>query len=182
MIAHHSSHDDKISVAVHEAGHAVAAIRLGVAVRYATIAPRDGGGAVVLRPLRTGFPAQAAIAISCAGLVAQDVAGVDGRWVIVDGAEADVTSIRQYARSWHAACDDATVLGLIAMSWAMAFDLVVANYGAVLAVADRLMSSRSALSGPEIREIVDDAPAVAPTSVPSDGRDFWVPGYSGLRN
>lgn len=174
---------DQISVAVHEAGHAVVALLTGVAVRYATIAPRDGGGMVVLRPRRSGFPAQESIAISCAGLIAQDVAGTDERWRIAEASHAgDITDIRADARAWHAASDGVTVLDLIARSWAMAFDLVVDNYGAVIAVAERLLSSRKALTGPEIRASINGASAVRPDSVPADGRSFWIPTYSGMRN
>lgn len=177
---------DKISVAVHEAGHAVVAVLTGCAVRYATLAPRGAAGAVVLRPRRTGFPRQETIAVSCAGLIAEDMVGVDDRWDITyasDGdGDGDIAAIRDDARAWHAASDGATVLDLAARSWAMAFDLIVHNYGAVLAVAEALLSSRRALTGRQIRVRINGAPAVRPEAVPDDGRTFWVPEYSVLRN
>jgi hypothetical protein len=174
---------DGFSYAVHEAGHAVVAILTGIAVRYATIAPRGGGGVVVLRPRRRDFPAQESIAISCAGMIAEDVAGTDERWDIAEASQGgDITNIRDDARAWHAASGAATVLGLCERSWAMAFDLVVDNYGAVLAVAEQLLTSCKALTGPEIRACINNAPTVRPTSVPADGRAFWIPSYSSLRN
>lgn len=174
---------DQISVAVHEAGHAVVATLTSIAVRYATLASRDGWGVVVIRPRRTGFPAQESIAVSCAGLIAQDVAGTDHRGNIVEMSDdGDITHIRTYARAWHAASDGVTVLDLITRSWAMAFDLVVNNYGAVLAVAERLLTSSRALTGPEIRTCINAASTVRPDSVAADGHTFWVPDYSSLRN
>lgn len=174
---------DRISVAVHEAGHAVVATLTGIAVRYATLAARDGGGVVVPHPRRGGFPAQEMIAITCAGLIAEDVAGTAERWDIAEASHAgDITSIRADARAWHAASDGVTVLDLAARSWEMAFDLVVDNYGAVLAVAEQLLSSRKALTGSQIRACVNSATTIRPNLVPADGRTFWIPSYSGLRN
>lgn len=174
----------QVSAAVHEAGHAVVATLTGIAVRYATLAPRTGGGAVVLRPRRAGFPAQDSVAISCAGIIAQDVAGTDERWDIAEMSGAgDIRNIRDDAQLWHAAASDgATVLDLINRSWVMAFDLIIDNYGAVLAVAERLLLSNKALTGPEIRACINGAPTVQPDDVPADGRTFWIPRYSTLRN
>ncbi|MFI9553137.1 M50 family metallopeptidase [Nonomuraea endophytica] len=173
----------QISVAIHEAGHAVVASLTGITVRYATLASRDGGGIVVLRPRRTGFPAQESIAISCAGMIAQDVAGTDERWDIAEMSDAgDIRHIRADARAWHAASDGVTVLDLITRSWAMAFDLVLDNYGAVLAVAERLLLSSKALTGPEIRACINGAPTIRPHPVPADGHTFWIPRYSSLRS
>ena len=174
---------DQASIAIHEAGHAVTAICFGFGVRYATIAPRNGGGVVVLNPRRRGFPAQATIASCCAGMISQDVSGVDERWNIVEDSQADdITNIRAYARAWHAASDGVTVLDLITRSWEVAYDLIVDHYGAVLAVAQQLLSSRRALTGHEIRSCFNGAPVVRPDPVPADGRTFWVPAYSRLRN
>jgi len=173
---------DKESIAIHEAGHAVVATITGITVRYATLAPRDGGGMVVLRPRRTGFPARESIAISCAGMIAQDVAGEE-RWFIVEESDpGDVANIRDDARRWHAASEGVTVLDLITQAWEVAYDLIVNHYGAVLAVAERLMTSRTALTGPEIRTCIDTAPAESPSSLTPGGRTFWVPEYSSLRN
>ncbi|MEV4212557.1 M50 family metallopeptidase [Micromonospora sp. NPDC049662] len=174
---------DRISTAVHEAGHAVVATLTGIAVRYATLAPRDGVGVVVLRPRRGGFPALESIAISCAGLIAEDVAGTDERWGIAEASQdGDVTNIRAAARDWHAASDGVTVLDLIARSWELAFDLVLNHYGAVLAVAEHLLSSRRALTGPQIRGCISSAPTMRPESVPADAHAFWIPNYVSLRN
>ncbi len=172
-----------VSFAVHEAGHAVVATLTGLAVRYATLAARGGGALVVLRGRRSGFPPKESIAVSCAGMIAQDIAGTDERWDIAQDSHAgDVTDIRADARAWHAKIGDATVQAIIEQSWALAFDVVVDNYGAVLAVAERLLDSRKALTGPEIRACVNAAPTARPDQVPADGRTFWLPDHSSLRN
>jgi hypothetical protein len=176
---------DRIDTAVHEAGHAVTAILAGFSVRYATLHPRnrDYAGMVVLHDRRR-WPRQESLAISCAGMIAQDVAGTDERRSITElSDQGDILAIREYARRWHASTDDgATVLDLIARSWELAFDLVVENYGAVIAVAERLLTSRRAVTGTQIHTCMASAPTIRPDEVPTDARQFWVPDYSALRS
>lgn len=174
----------RLQTAVHEAGHAVVATLTGFSVEYATIAARRAAGAVMLRPRRR-WPHHETVAISCAGMVAEDVVDTGDRWEIVEASHSgDVTEIRDGARRWHATRpDDSTVLGLIGEAWATAYDLVTGHYGAVLDVTARLLTSRKTLTGREIKTLIAAAPTVTPPPpLTDDGRTFWVPPYTSLRS
>jgi hypothetical protein len=172
----------RVATAVHEAGHAVVATLAGLSIRYVSIAALGGGGVTVVRDRRT-FPMLEMTAVLCAGMAAEDITGVEDRWEIVDSsASGDVKNIREACREWHAGADGVTVLDLAARSWALAFDMVVENYGAVLAVAERLHAGRKALTGPEVRACIAGASTMRPEVLAEDGRTFWVPAYSALRN
>jgi hypothetical protein len=70
----------------------------------------------------------------------------------------------------------ASVQAIAKLAWAEAHRDLVTHYGAVLAVAERLLNSRRTLAGPEIRDIVASAP---PADAPRAGcaADFWPPWF-----
>jgi hypothetical protein len=178
------AHERQI-LAVHEAGHAVVMIRTGLSVRYATLAARDTGGAVVHGALPANLWWRNWLAISAAGAIAE-LAVNDNRDDIVDASREDLTELREDARRvWRLAQTrprhpeivdlprGATVLAIAELGWAHAHDLVVAHFAEIQAVAAALLASRRALTGRRIREIADAAAGPASPGLPSDAGEFW---------
>lgn len=168
------------ATAVHEAAHGVVGVLRDLPVRYATIRARDGGGLLQMNQRRRGSPSRDLIALLAAGAIGEDVAGVC-RWDAADSAYDDVRYLRDVAWDWfRAEPDGPTVLDLIANSWAMAHDLIVDNWGAIVAVAVRLVTDRRAVTAAEIRRTITAADRrVCPDPVDHDDdlrdpRTFWV--------
>lgn len=172
----------QVSLALHEAAHAVVAIQTGISVRYATVAARSGGGRVVLRNRRSGWPWMGTLATFAAGAIVEDVADRANRYAIADDSADDIEAIRAIARQWcRERSDAATVLDLVTRAWATAFNLVIEHYGAILAVAEQLLVDRSAVTGVQVRQHVATAGQVRPESIHDDAHTLWITRYSHLR-
>ena len=63
------------------------------------------------------------------------------------------------------------------VAWADTFRRVVADYGAILAVADALLRSRRALTGSVIRGLVEGAATVEPPPHAHFAETFWPPRF-----
>jgi hypothetical protein len=178
---------DRSRVAHHEAAHAVVATLRGIPVRYTTIRPRRAGwaGGTCVRHSKTETW-ESYGALLAAGPIADDIYG-ERRPDLAQG-DGDVDYLRTMARQVRQetragrppigakVARTASVQTIAKLAWAEAYRDVTANYGAVLAVADRLLSSRHTLAGPEIRDIVASAaPADAPRA--SWAADFWPPWF-----
>ena len=66
----------------------------------------------------------------------------------------------------------ATVRAIAALAWREAHEDLAAHYGAVLAVAERLLGSRATVTGREIRSLLEAAPPAHRGHVEL-ARDFW---------
>jgi hypothetical protein len=171
----------------HEAAHAVIATLHGIPVRYTTIRPRrrDYGGVTVVRH-RADETWQAYGALLCAGPIADDIYGT--RRPDLARGVGDLAHLRTMARQVRqetragrppagvTVTRTASVQAIARIAWAQAHRDLVANYGAVLAVAERLLACRRTLAGPELRDIVASAP---PAEMPRAiwAADFWPPWF-----
>jgi hypothetical protein len=178
---------ERARVAHHEAAHAVVATVRGIAVRYTTTRPRRAGwgGATCVRHSKAETW-EAYGALLAAGPIADDLYG-ERRPDLAQG-DGDLDYLRTMARQVRQetragrppigakVAQTASVQTIAKFAWAEAYRDLIANYGAVLAVADRLLSSRHTLAGPEIRDIVASA---APVGAPRAGwaADFWPPWF-----
>lgn len=178
-------------VAVHEAGHAVLAVRSGWPVRYVTLASRTPGSVahVTFPDYEVDVDTWDEMAVSAGGPIAHDLrTGCRDRPPIVRGATddlADFTLLREAARFHRAAvlagappehglARRATVQQIAAAAWTDAAHRVAADYGAVLAVAEALLQSPRALTGPQIRALIDATPTVAlPPQTVQQAARFW---------
>lgn len=175
------------ATALHEAAHGVVGLARNLPVRYATVRARHGGGAVNMNyRSKGGYPSRDMIAILAAGAIVEDLAGVD-RWEAGDTASSDLRCLRDVAWDWFRARPDGpTVLELIAGSWALAYDLIVANWGAIGAIAVQLIESPRAVTAREMTHLMDTADTVKPEDalgrpLPVDARTFWLKDYTLLR-
>lgn len=179
---------DGAHVAHHEAAHAVVATLRGIPVRYATIRPRSAGhaGMTVLRHPKKDGPWEGYGAVLAAGPIADDIyTGITARPHLARQHEAGdldylrlaARQVRQETRAKRPPTGvevprTASVRAIAALAWREAHDDLVAHYGAVLAVAERLLSSRATVTGGEIRSLIDEAPAADPRRA-EQARDFW---------
>ncbi len=171
--------------AVHEAGHAVVAALAGFPISYVTIRAKwPAGGKIQYRNRRSApYTRPNLMRVACAGAIAEDLAAINHRADVMDGALTDLQHLRDMARKeWHQGHQPGhTVVDVARDAWAQAFDLVMGNAGAVAAVTQALLASPRALTGAQIRDLVPNAPDLTPDAVPDDARDFWPISYSRLR-
>lgn len=172
-------------VAVHEAGHAVVSLRCDMPFRYVTLASRNAFGTVKPRQRRRGYECHQIMPTFAAGAVAQDIAtGCRDRLTGVRAARLDFEEVRHCARLVRDAQrrgeptgmnlpPRATVRKVAEVAWVEAYRIVTADYGAVLAVADALLSSRRALTGNDVRRVVDAAGKVEPPPCAGLAEKFW---------
>lgn len=172
-------------VAIHEAGHAVVSVRLDVPFRYVTLQARGAVGRVKARQRKSGCECWRIAAAAAAGPLVQDIAtGCRNRPGVLPGARLDFAEVRDCARLiWQAARRGeptgmdlprrATVRKIAEVAWVEAHRIVAADYGAVLAVAEALLRSPRALTGAEVRRLVDGAHRVEPPAVATLAGDFW---------
>ena len=179
---------NKAHTAHHEAAHAVVATLRGIPVRYTSIRPRRRGyaGVTVLRHPKTEGPWQDYGAVLAAGPIADDLfTGIGARPTLALRHEkGDLGYLRLAARQVRKetrakrpppgvqVAPTATVRSIAVIAWREAHHTLVGHYGAVLAVAERLLSSRATVTGAEVRDLIAAAPQVEPSR--SDlALDFW---------
>ncbi len=179
----------KARTAHHEAAHAVVATVRGISVRYTTLRPRAAGwgGLTNLRHPKTDGPWEFYGAVLAAGPIADDIhTGITCRPELARPV-GDLAYLRQAAREVRqetrerrpptgvAVPRTATVRAIAEIAWREAHDVLSANYGAVLAIAERLHAAGT-LTGAEVRHLVDTAePVTMPYGEVS--RKFWPPWF-----
>ncbi|HEV2927969.1 MAG TPA: hypothetical protein VGW74_04690 [Propionibacteriaceae bacterium] len=90
---------ERRATAWHEAGHAVAATALGLAVRYVTLRSRNGGGQTTYREtLPPAWGWRAAGAVHLAGMAGEQLLHTD-RAVLIHGGYYDLRNARLVARA-----------------------------------------------------------------------------------
>jgi len=143
---------DRRLTAVHEAGHAIAALYLGVHVLAGLAWNRSTG---MVEHAGSDDPVEA-IVISLAGYAAGEVLGVRGpgpEWPTARQLADDPG--RDNVRAWRGAVALAGSAGaaeLFGKCYAVALKLVALHWPGVLRIAD-LFESRDAALGHEIREV-----------------------------
>lgn len=176
-------------VAIHEAGHVVVGQRHGIPMRYVTLTPRPGRSRGHVKPVQSrsadGYHCHHIMPTYAAGAIAQDIAtGCRDRIVATQAGGADFEEVRECARLvWQAQRrgEDtgmdlprrATVRKIAEVAWVDAHRIITAEYGAVVAVADALLSSRRALTQAECRRIIAGASKVAPPANAELAAQFW---------
>jgi ATP-dependent Zn protease len=140
----------RTEVAYHEAGHAVVALLLGYAVRYAAIEPEGGGEGICL--LAGEMPRSDAneVVILHAGVIAQYRAGLG-----CDGAGTDLTQARARAATL-AATYDLDQDALLDSFAALTHRVVARHRTAIDRVAEELLRHRR-LSGEDIEYVAEIA-------------------------
>ena len=134
--------DDLLSIAFHEAGHAVAAFALGVPVRLASIVPDEDGAPHVIWAKIQDFCWQNRVIILLAGGIAQRHHNPESRRGDADDLQQAVDTIDRLARpndhrKWFAALAQE------------AEDIITRWWPAVEALAEALMQQRT-MSGREV--------------------------------
>lgn len=173
-------------IAIHEAAHVVVGERLDMPMRYVTLNPRGGASWGHVKPVqrKNGYECHHLMPTYAAGAIAQDIAtGCADR---INGARAlgDFTEVRHCARLvWQAQRrgEDtgmdlparATVRKIAEVAWVDAWRIVVGEYGAILAVADALLTSSRALTQADCRRIIGGADTVEPPPVAHLAASFW---------
>lgn len=176
----------KARTAHHEAAHAVVAAVRGTPIRYVTIRPRRAGhnGVTVLRHPKVERPWQDYGAVLAAGPIADDIyTGITQRPHLARPAgdlnllRTAAREVRQETRAGNpplgvVVSRQSTVRAIAALAWNDAHQELAAHYGAVLAVAERMLSSRRTLTGAEIGHLIATA---EPAGLPHAGlaADFW---------
>lgn len=179
---------DRSRTAHHEAAHAVVATVRGIPVRYTTIRPRKAGylGLTSLRHPKTEGPWQFYGAVCAAGPIADDFyTGITQRPMLAQlHAAGDLGNLRQAAQEVRQETRErrpppgvevartATVRAIAEIAWREAHDALSTHYGAVLAVADRLLEVRT-LTGAEVRHLIDVAEPVEPPRCAAIAGEFW---------
>lgn len=177
---------DQARNAHHEAAHAVVATIHGIPVRYVTVRPRRTGwaGLTRLRHPKAESPWQGYCAVLAAGPIADDVYTRIRERPHLARAAGDYDLLRDAARQVRQetrarrppvgieVSRNATVRAIAELAWRQAHRDLVANYGAVLAVAERLLSSRRTLAGAEIQHLADTAVSAEMPHADLAG-EFW---------
>jgi hypothetical protein len=163
--------------AVHEAGHAVAALTLDVPVRYVSMRPNNPDAAAHVMHGRlddTASMCERCMVVAAAGLVAEDLYhGHDGeeRDNLVDAAYNDLRALAagavnidsaygHHAGTRRPATAHANPMATAEWAWREAVELVYRHWRAVAAVAGVLHCARRAVTGNQLhRAIAEGEPA-----------------------
>jgi hypothetical protein len=179
--------DDTARTAHHEAAHAVVAAVRDIPIRYVTIHPRraDHQGMTVVRHRKVEPPWENYGALLAAGPIADDIyTGAQCRPQLARPA-GDLALLRDMSRDVRKETRSGspppgivvarmdTVRAIAEAAWQEAYADLMNNYGAVLAVANRLLSSRRTLDGVEVRRMVAATPPVFPPPCGELMADFW---------
>jgi hypothetical protein len=174
-------------VAIHEAAHVVVGQRHDMSMRYVTLSPRDDKSLGHVMPIQRKRPYHChhIMPTYAAGAIAQDIAtGGQHRGGIVKGAQSDLVEVRDCARLVRQAQRrgedtgmelpaSATVRKIAEVAWADAYRIVTAEYGAILAIADALLSTSKAITQADCRRIIAGAGTVTPPSSAHLAQPFW---------
>jgi hypothetical protein len=183
------------ATAIHEAGHAVIALRHRLPIKYVTLRSRtpDSAAHVRFQDYTVVLTTWVDMVLSAAGPLAEDIAtGCRDRLYVTEGALADFEDFRESARYTRTALrrgarpdrdrglsPRSTVRQIAAAAWADTYRLVVADYGAILAVADALLDSRRALTGTEIARVIARAEPAEPPRSAHLAENFWPSWFTG---
>jgi hypothetical protein len=181
----------KYHVAVHEAGHVVAALYMEQPIRYATLRPASGrlAGHVVYRQRRANQQTwERAMVAGAAGMIAEDLfcdQDPNYRPQVVRAGRSDLHQIRHMAR-YIVGCTELSdlvdderpflptprpgmgVADLAAEAWVRAVRLVFAQWRAVAAVAGALADAKRAISARDLAAIAESGEPpwwIAPSSM-----------------
>ncbi len=184
--------DDRTALAIHEAAHAVVAVRFALPIVRVTLnaRTRDHQGHVVLRDSAVARPIWDLMAFSAAGPIAEDIArgGRDrrgGTWrgaadlEYLHGDAVLVQDAFREGRPERGLPQTASVQQIAETAWAHAYRLVIDNWGAIVAVSAALLNARRALTGAKVRAIADSAASVTPLPTAHLAETFWPPQYTG---
>lgn len=203
-----SDAETRRATAWHEAGHAVAAEVLGLPVRYATLRPYGGGGRVLhTGAIPKSWDWRDAGGVCLAGIAAEQMFHTD-RAELVDGGRYDLHDARDAARNaiaWrdapaevlrsrklaHRRCagwrDAAKAMDpgwsewdVGALMWRRAVDTVTEHLDAVASVAGLLLTSRRAVPGRRIREVLAGSERVAEPPAVGDV-EWWIPRHTRMQ-
>lgn len=180
-----------LPVAVHEAAHAILAVRCGWPIRYVTLNSRTPGS--IAHVQLPGYEAETSawddLAVSAAGPIAHDiVTGGGDRPFISTGAKNDFElmhgaacvirdAYRAGARPKRGLSRRSTLQAIAEVGWTAAHRTVVADWGAVLAVADALLGSRRAVTGRDVRLLIERAETAPPPANAGPAGTFWPPWF-----
>jgi ATP-dependent Zn protease len=143
-----TTNPDRKLIAYHEAGHAVAAAKLGVDFERISLVARKGSlgeSLLLVMPQRTEI--ERAIVVALAGFPAQELVARNIEAGGIRGAERDHEIAVRLAQLVGIAADD--LRGLVASARALIHD----NHASVRAVAEALLE-RETLTLPEVHELV----------------------------
>lgn len=174
-------------VAVHEAAHVVVGQRHEMPMRYVTLTPRAGRswGHVMPVQSKSGYQCHHVMPTYAAGAIAQDIAtGCKDRIIGTRAGLGDFTEVRECARLVHIAQrrgedtgmdlpPHATVRKIAEVAWLDAYRTIIKEYGAILAVADALLSSSRALTSNDCRRIIGAAGKADPPPTAHLAAPFW---------
>lgn len=177
-------------VAIHEAAHVVVGQRHDMSLRYVTLSPRDGKswGHVIPVQRKRPYHCHHIMPTYAAGAIAQDIATrCQHRGGIVKGAQSDLVEVRDCARLVRQAQrrgedtgmdlpPNATVRKIAEVAWVDAYRIVTAEYGAILAIADALLSTSRAITQADCRRIIAAAGMVEPPPSAHLAEQFWPAG------
>lgn len=178
-------------VAIHEAAHVVVGQRHGMPFRYVTLTPRPGQSWGHVKPVQSrsagGYHCHHLMPRYAAGAIAQDIAtGCQDRAITTEASRGDFTEVRECARLVRQAQrrgedtgmdlpPNATVRQIVEAAWADAHRIVVAEYGAIAAIADALLSTSRAITQADCRRIIDGADKTEPPASAGLAEQFWPP-------
>jgi hypothetical protein len=184
---------DRAITAIHEAAHAVVALRHDLPFHPITIRPKGGTlGEIqlVTPPPGTYYHCHHLMPAYAAGAIAQDIAtGCKDRGITAAQAFDDFGEVRHCARLVRQAQQRgadtgmklpprATIRTIATRAWVDAHQIITAEYGAILAIADALLTSTCDLTQPDCERIIGGADPVAPSpAVAAQAREFWPPRF-----
>lgn len=176
-------------VAIHEAGHVVVGLHHGMPIRYVTLTPRPGRSWGHVKPVQSrspgGYHCHHIMPTYAAGAIAGDIAtGCKDRITGTRSARSDFAEVRECARLVRQAQrrgedtgmdlpPNATVRKIAEVAWLDAYQIVTAEYGAILAIADALLSTSRAITQADCRRIIAGASTVEPPPSAHLAEPFW---------
>lgn len=179
-------------VAIHEAAHVVVGRHHDIPMQYATLTPKPGtwGHVKAVQSQNPGgYHCHHIMPTFAAGAIAQDIAtDCRDRIVTTQASGHDFAEVRKCARLVRVAQrrgEDtgmdlparATVRKIAEVAWVDAYRIVTAEHGAILAVADALLSTSRGLTPADCQRVIDSADRVEPPAIAHLAEQFWPPRF-----